>query len=167
MGLLLAASLPAVLPSGGVGVGVEDVVHHLEQQSDQLAVVVQRLEARLVDWSAAVGAEQHRGADQRAGLVDVHVFQFAAVELAAHGFQVDGLAAGHAARAEACPSSASILSWRAGSSSSAGVASTWNASVCRHRRRAAPWLRRTACTVGLPRRSTSSSMQGMSSCTSE
>ena len=66
--------------------------------------------ARLAKWSrlrsarrrqrvAGMGAEQHGGADQRAGLVDVHEFEFRLVKRLADRGEIDGLAAGHAARA--------------------------------------------------------------------
>ncbi len=43
-------------------------------------------------------AQQHRGADQRAGFVDVHEFELGQVERFAHAGQIDRLSARHAAR---------------------------------------------------------------------
>ena len=43
------------------------------------------------------GSQLHAGADQGAGLVDVHVFQFGQGQFASLGGQVDGLSAAHAA----------------------------------------------------------------------
>ena len=48
---------------------------------------------------AAMRTQHHRRADQRAGLVNMHVLQLRQFELLAHRIQIDGLASGHATTA--------------------------------------------------------------------
>ena len=47
-------------------------------------------------------AQQHRRADQRAGLVDMHEFQFGQRQRLADAGKIDSLPAGHAARTGGC-----------------------------------------------------------------
>jgi hypothetical protein len=82
---------------GGAGFGVEDVVDHLEQQPDAVGEAPEMFHG-IGQGLSAVGAEQHGGAYQRAGLVDVHELELADGQLLADGREVDRLSAGHAAR---------------------------------------------------------------------
>ena len=73
----------------------------------------------------------HRGADQRAGLVDVHELELGQRQRLADGLEVDRLPARHAARAgghgeDLAPSRAAPR----GSSASRCSASSWNARLC-------------------------------------
>jgi hypothetical protein len=85
--------------------------------------------------------------------------------------QVDGLAAGHAGVARRARQQAAeprLQRGRMSKSTGIGGVSSSKASVCIASPASMAWASpNCTCTVGLPRRSTSLSMQGMSSCTSE
>src|SRR6185436_10143710 len=115
---------------------------------------------------AAGGAHQDAGAQEGAGLPAVHVGERALVKLAADARQVDRLAAGHAAAARA--SNAHRRACNAGATLSSVGVRTSNASACMASPASIAWATpKRTCTVGLPRRKTSSSMHGRSSWTSE
>src|SRR5574340_799169 len=83
---------------GGGGFGVEHIVDDLECEPDALGVAIERSGGGVGDL-AAVRAEQYRGANQGAGLVDVHELELGQVERLADAGKIDRLAARHAARA--------------------------------------------------------------------
>ena len=152
-----------------IGRDVEDVVDHLEGQAHGRAVVAQRRERAGGDRAAAGRAHLDAALQQRAGLQAMHLAQLRFVERA--GRRWPGRSPGR----RPCPgcrprAPAGGTGWpapRARRSSPSGVSSS-KASACS----ASPASSASAspnftCTVGLPRRSTSLSMHGRSSCTSE
>src|SRR5258708_31072498 len=90
LGLVLARGLAE---RGGVALLVEDVVDYLKGEADAFGVAVEVPELRGRDLGAAMRADEHRRANQRARLDDVHVLELGERERLAHGVQVDRLAA--------------------------------------------------------------------------
>ena len=127
---------------GGAGLGVEDVVDDLEQQADAVGEMGETGQCRIIGI-AAMRAEQHGGADQRAGLVDVHLLEFGQRQRLADGGEVDGLAAGHAARAGSVGEQATIGKVGAGGTACRAFRpAPGRPATAARRRPAAPWLRR-------------------------
>ena len=166
--------LPRILARGlaqrrGIGLGVEHDRPPPGRPGRRLGEVIQPVRALRAEAAAAARTEQHCGADQLAGLVDVHVLQLGQGELPPGAGEVDRLPARHAARAgggsqQCAPCRAALPA----SARSAARPAPGTPGSAGRRRPAARWPRRrrhgrSAC----PRRSTSSSMHGRSSCTSE
>src|SRR6476469_2931662 len=71
-GLVVRAILAGRLAEGaGIAFLVEDVVHDLEREAHALRVAIEPLDVRRRERRAAMGAEEDRCANQRAGLEDV------------------------------------------------------------------------------------------------
>ena len=65
---------------------VENVVLHLERQADAFGIGVERLELFFIQFAGAQCGQLDAGADQRAGLVNVHGFQLGDVERSGRAF---------------------------------------------------------------------------------
>ena len=95
-------ALPGILARGlaerrGARFGVEHIVHHLEGEPYRLGVAVKASARARAERRAARGADQHRSADQRAGLVDVHELELGQRECPSRRREIDTLPTRHAA----------------------------------------------------------------------
>ncbi len=146
---------------------VENVVHDLERQAERIAVVGERRPLRRAH-AAAGGAHQHARLEQRARLAVMHVAQRVFIERQADARQIDGLAAGHAVVAgRACEQRAQTRLERRRHRAGVGCQHLEGKRLHRIAGEHRLGLPNLTCTVGLPRRSTSLSMHGMSSWMSE
>jgi hypothetical protein len=154
--------------AGGIPFSIKKVVGDLESQSKRLAV------ARKRRTFGERGATEERAGitgklDERAGfhgLQAPHVIEVGRWRtLEFVGLQIEALSPNHAGRSRGCGQSAHELgaSW-----SASGLANRPNATVkSASPARIAVHSSKALCTVGLPRRRSSLSMAGKSSCTSE
>src|SRR5712691_9237666 len=83
----------------GRGLLVENVVDHLKSEPDALRVVIEVRKLSRRERVRAARAERDGRADQRSGLVDVHVFELRHGQGLAHAREIDRLPARHAAAA--------------------------------------------------------------------
>lgn len=148
----------------GIGDDVEDVVHHLEGQPDGCAVLAQAGQRDTAGSSPAQAAPISTLPCSSAPVLRRCIAQLGFAQAAANAGEVDGLAAGHALAAGRPREQAH----------QPRLHGRGDVGVVRHqqlegqrRRPAASASPNFTWTVGLPRRSTSLSMHGRSSCTSE
>src|SRR5712691_2517121 len=75
----------------GRGLLVENVVDHLKSESDAFRVVIEARKLPRRERARAARAERDRRADQRSGLVNVHVFELGHGQGLAYAREIDRL----------------------------------------------------------------------------
>ena len=81
----------------GIALHIQNVVLNLKCQANALGVVIKFFQGCRLNIRLTQGTKLHAGADQGAGFMDMHTFQFGNIEGLSNRGQINGLPPGHAA----------------------------------------------------------------------